>query len=153
MKKHLLLTLTLALFFVTTFIGCSKGDGIDPGNGINPGSTLVGKWRTVKTVYYENGVLDLTETTVEENSSCPDYVEFKNNGTYVTIDNDANCYSTTVESGTYNLSGSTISITSGGSTYSATVTTLTNTDLITDFTQTSSSGNVYRSVRYFKKIN
>ena len=147
MKKNLLLTLTLIV--VTTLIGCSKDDD----NNSNSSPTIVGKWRTIKFEYYTNGVLDETETIVEENSSCPDYIEFKDNGTYVVIDNNATCNSTADESGTYVYNGTTISTTSGGSTDISTVITLTNTDLKTDFTETSSGGTVFKNVGYFKKIN
>ena len=145
MKKNLLLALSIV--FVTTLIGCSN----DEDNNSSP--TIVGKWRTVKYEYYTDGVLDETVTTVEENSSCPDYIEFKDNGSYVVIDNDVNCNSTADESGTYVYNGTTISTTSGGSTDVSTVITLTNTDLKTDFTETSSGGTVFKNVGYFKKIN
>ena len=140
MKKNLLLALSIV--FVTTLIGCSN----DEDNNSSP--TIVGKWRTVKYEYYTDGVLDETETIVEENSSCPDYIEFKDNGTYVVIDNDVNCNSTADESGTYVYNGTTISTTSGGSTDVSTVITLTNTDLKTDFTETSSGGTVFKNVGY-----
>lgn len=145
MKKNLLLTLTFV--FVTTLIGCSKDEDS------NSSLKVVGKWRTVKFEYYTDGVLDQTETTVEENSSCPDYIEFKENDTYVVIDNDANCNATADENGTYVYNGTTISTTSGGSTDISTVITLTNTDLKIDFTETSSGGTVFKNVGYFKKIN
>ncbi|WP_396177281.1 lipocalin family protein [Flavobacterium sp.] len=145
MKKSLLLTLTLIL--VTTLIGCSKDDD----NNSSP--TLVGKWRTVKFEYYTNGVLDETETIVEENSTCPDYIEFKTNGTYVVINNNANCNSTADESGSYVYNGTTIATTSAGSTDTSIVISLTNTDLKIDFTETSSDGTVFKNVGYFKKIN
>ncbi len=145
MKKSLLLTLTLIL--VTTLIGCSKDDD----NNSSP--TLVGKWRTVKFEYYTNGVLDETETIVEENSTCPDYIEFKTNGTYVVINNNANCNSTADDSGTYVYNGTTIATTSAGSTDTSIVISLTNTDLKIDFTETSSNGTVFKNVGYFKKIN
>lgn len=145
MKKSLLLTLTLIL--VTTLIGCSKDDD----NNSSP--TLVGKWRTVKFEYYTNGVLDETETIVEENSTCPDYIEFKTNGTYVVINNNANCNSTADDSGTYVYNGTTIATTSAGSTDTSIVISLTNTDLKIDFTETSSDGTVFKNVGYFKKIN
>jgi len=137
----------LTLIFVTTLIGCSKDDD----NNSSP--TIVGKWRTVKFEYYTNGVLDETETTVEENSTCPDYIEFKTNGTYVVINNDANCNSTADESGTYVYNGTTISTTLGSSTDTSIVISLTNTDLKIDFTEISSDGTVYKNVGYFKKIN
>ena len=145
MKKNLLLSLSIV--FVTTLIGCSN----DEDNNSSP--TIVGKWRTVKYEYYTDGVLDGTETPIEQNSTCPDYIEFKDNGTYVVIDNDVNCNSTADESGTYVYNGTTISTTSGGSTDVSTVITLTNTDLKTDFTETSSGGTVFKNVGYFKKIN
>lgn len=145
MKKSLLLTLTLIL--VTTLIGCSKDDD----NNSSP--TLVGKWRTVKFEYYTNGVLDETETIVEENSTCPDYIEFKTNGTYAVINNNANCNSTADESGSYVYNGTTIATTSAGSTDTSIVISLTNTDLKIDFTETSSDGTVFKNVGYFKKIN
>ena len=152
--KHLLLTLTLVLFFATTFIGCNKGDGIT-GNGITPGSTVVGKWRHVKTDEYINGVFDQTYTPTGANSSCPNYIEFKNNGTYAAIEHNGNCSSyTTVEAGTYDYHDSRLSMTeSGASTTDIyTVITLTNTDLKMEQTHTSSS-TVYKIVIYLKKIN
>ena len=109
--------------------------------------------RPLKFEYYTNGVLDETVTTVEDNSTCPDYIEFKDNGTYVVINNDVNCNSTADESGTYVYNGTTISTTSGGSTDVSTVITLTNTDLKTDFTETSSDGTVFKNVASFKRIN
>ncbi len=147
MKKNLLLALSIV--FVTTLIGCSN----DEDNNSNSNPTIVGKWKNVKFEYYTNGVLDETVNVVEENSSCPDYIEYKDNGTYVVIDNDVNCNSTADESGTYVYNGTTISTTSGGSTDVSTVITLTNTDLKTDFTETSSGGTVFKNVGYFKKIN
>ena len=147
MKKKLLLTLTLIV--VTTLIGCSKDDD----NNSNSSPTIVRKWKNVKFEYYTDGVLVETETIVEENSSCPDYIEYKDNGTYVVIFNDANCNSTADENGTYVYNGTTLSNTSGGSTDISTVITLTNTDLKTDFTETSSDGTVFKNVAYFKRIN
>ena len=145
MKKNLLLALSIV--FLTTLIGCSN----DEDNNSSP--TIVGKWKNVKFEYYTDGVLVETETIVEENSSCPDYIEYKDNGTYVVIFNDANCNSTADENGTYVYNGTTLSKTSGGSTDVSTVITLTNTDLKTDFTETSSDGTVFKNVGYFKKIN
>ena len=145
MKKNLLLVLSIV--FVTTLIGCSN----DEDNNSSP--TIVGKWKNVKFEYYTDGVLVETETIVEENSSCPDYIEYKDNGTYVVIFNDANCNSTADENGTYVYNGTTLSKTSGGSTDISTVITLTNTDLKTDFTETASDGTVFKNVAYFKKIN
>ena len=145
MKKNLLLKLTFVLTLI--FTGCSHDDD----NNSNP--TIIGKWKTVKFEYYTNGVLDETVTTVEDNSTCPDYIEFKDNGTYVVINNDVNCNSTADESGTYVYNGTTISTTSAGSTDISTVILLTNTDLKTDFTETSSGGIVFKNVGYFKKIN
>ena len=147
MKKNLLLTLTLIV--VTTLIGCSKDDD----NNSNSSPTIVGKWRAVKFEYYTNGVLDQTVNVVEDNSSCPDYGEYKDNGTYVVILNDENCNSTADENGTYVYNGTTLSQTSGGSTDISTVITLTNTDLKTDFTETSSDGTVFKNVASFKRIN
>ena len=147
MKKNLLLALSIV--FVTTLIGCSN----DEDNNSNSSPTIVGKWKNVKFEYYTNGVLDETVNVVEENSSCPDYIEYKDNGTYVVIFNDANCNSTADENGTYVYNGTTLSKTSGGSTDISTVITLTNTDLKTDFTETSSDGTVFKNVAYFKKIN
>jgi hypothetical protein len=144
MKKNLLLKLTFVLTLI--FTGCSNEDD----NNSNP--TIIGKWKTVKFEYYTNGVLDETVTTVEDNSTCPDYIEFKDNGTYVVINNDVNCNSTADESGTYVYNGTTISTTSAGSTDISTVILLTNTDLKTDFTETSSGGIVFKNVGYFKKI-
>jgi len=145
MKKNVLLTLTLVL--VSTLIGCSKDDDN------NSSSSVVGKWRAVKFEYYTDGVLDETVTVVEDNSNCPDYVEYKSNGTYVVIENDANCNSTADESGTYVYNGTTLLKTSGGSTDTSIVISLTNTDLKTDFTETSSGGMVFKNVAYFKKVN
>lgn len=147
MKKNLLLSLTLII--VTTFIGCSKDDDNNP----NSSPTIVGKWRAVKFEYYTNGVLDQTVNVVEDNSNCPDYGEYKDNGTYVVILNDANCNSTADENGTYVYNGTTLSKTSGGSTDIATVITLTNTDLKTDLTETSLDGTVFKTVASLKRIN
>ncbi len=145
MKKYLLLTLTFV--FATSLIGCSNDDD-------SSSATIVGKWRTVKFDYYTNGVLDETENTVEDNSRCPDYIEYKSNGTYVVIENDATCNSTADESGTYVYNGTNITTTSNGSSDTSTVISLTSTDLKTDFTETSSfDGTEYKSVGYFKKIN
>lgn len=145
MKKYLLLS--LILFFVSTIIGCSKDN--------NSSSTIVGKWKQVKFEYYTNGVLDSTVNKVEDNSNCPDYNEFKSNETYVVIENDANCNSTADESGTYVYNGTNITFTdiSNGSTYTLTVISLTNSDLKTDFTETSTDGTVFKNIGYFKKIN
>ena len=149
MKKIFLLSLTIVL--ASTINGCSK----DEDNNTNPDSTpsLVGKWKTVKYDYYTNGVLTQTDITVENNASCPDFIEFKENGTYVEINNDANCNSTVDASGTYNYNGTSITSTSGGTTDITTVISLTSTDMKTDFTETSSNGTVFKNVGYFKKIN
>ena len=147
MKKNLLLALSIVL--VTTLIGCSKDDD----NNSNSSPTLVGKWRAVKFEYYTDGVLVETVNVVEDNINCPDYGEYKVNGTYVSILNDENCNSTAGENGTYVYNGTTISKTSGGSTDILTVITLTNTDLKTDFTETSSDGTVFKNVASFKRIN
>ena len=141
MKKKLVITLAL----VAIFSGCNNND-----EGAN--QSIVGKWRTVKFDYYINGVFDETQTTVEENSTCPDYIEFKANGTYIVIENDANCNAAADESGTYEFNGTNITTTSNGSTEILTVISLTNTDLKTDFTDSSGSAE-YKSVGYFKKIN
>lgn len=146
MKKNLLLKLTFILTLIFTG-GCSNNDD----NNSNP--TIVGKWKAVKFEYYTNGVLDETVNVVEDNTNCPDYVEFKSNGTYVSIENDANCNSTADENGTYVYNGTTIATTSAGSTNVSTVILLTNTDLKTDLTETSSGGIVYKNIGYFKKIN
>ena len=145
MKKNLLLALSFV--FVTTFIGCSN----DEDNNSSP--TIVGKWKNVKFEYYTNGVLDETVNVVEDNVNCPDYGEYKDNGTYVVILNDANCNSTVDASGTYNYNGTSITSTSGGTTDITTVISLTSTDMKTDFTETSSNGTVFKNVGYFKKIN
>ena len=137
MKKLLLLKLTFVLTLICT--GCSNDDNN------NSTTSIVGKWKTVKVEYYTNGVLDETVTTVEDNSTCPDYIEFKDNGTYVVINNDVNCNSTVdLSGGTYVYNGTTISTTLEGQTDTFTVILLTNTDLKID------SGD---TTVYFKKIN
>lgn len=145
MKKKLLVTLTLGLVLI--FTGCNKDD-----KEVSSTSSIVGKWRTVKYDYYINGVFDETETTVEENATCPDYIEFKANSTYVVIENDANCNSIADESGTYLYNGTNIITNSNGTTEISTVLSLTNTDLKVDFTESSGSAE-YKSVGYFKKVN
>ncbi|WP_298136969.1 lipocalin family protein [Flavobacterium sp.] len=143
MKKKLLVTLTL----VAILTGCNKDDEEESST-----QSIVGKWRTIKFDYYINGVFDETETTIEENSTCPDYIEFKANGTYVVIENDANCNATADESGTYEYNGTNITTISNGSTEISTVISLTKTDLKIDFTESSGAAE-YKSVGYFKKIN
>ena len=91
MKKKLLLALSLGLMI--TFTGCSSDEDSST-------TSIVGKWKSEKFDYYTNGVLDETVITVEENSSCPDYVEFKSNGTYVSIENEVNCNAKSYASGT-----------------------------------------------------
>lgn len=147
MKKNLLLTLILII--ITTLIGCSKNDD----NNSNSSPTIVGKWRSVKLEFYENDVLSLTNNYVEDNSNCPDYDEYKDNGTYVIIFNDANCNSTVSQNGTYVHNGTTLSETSGGSTIISKVITLTNTDLKIEFTENSPHGTVFKYVNYYKRIN
>lgn len=145
MKTSALITLTLVSVLI--FTSCNK-DNDDQSET----QSIVGKWRTVKFDYYVNGAFDETQTTVEENSTCPDYVEFKANDTYVVIENDANCNATADESGTYEFNGTNIITNSNGSTETSTVISLTNTDLKIDFTD-SSGGTEYKSVGYFKKVN
>lgn len=145
MKKKLLVSLTLVL--TLTFMGCSKDDG----NSSN--STIVGKWKAVKFEYYTNGVLDEEDIVVEDNSSCPDYLEYKSNGTYVSIENDASCNSITDESGSYVYNGSNITVNSGGLTAAYTVVSFTGNELKTEFTETSSDGTVFKNVAYRTKIN
>ena len=145
MKKKLLVSLTLVL--TLAFMGCSK----DENNSST--ATIVGKWKTVKGEYYTNGLLVNEEIVVEDNSNCPDYLEFKSNGTYVSIFNDASCNSTTDEIGSYIFNGTTIIINSGGFTANYTVVSFTGNELKTEFTETSSDGTVYKDVIYRTKIN
>lgn len=143
--KNLLLTLTFVLS--TIFIGCNKDDDE------SSTQSIVGKWRTEKFDYYTDGQLTETEITVEDNTTCPDYIEFKANGTYVVIENDANCNSTADESGTYVYNGTTITTNTSGSITELIVLSLTSTDLKFDFSETTSEGVVYKNVGYLKKIN
>lgn len=145
MKKNLFLTLTLVL--ATAFIGCSKDDNN------SSSSSIVGKWKTVKFEYFTDGVLVDTEIVVEDNSSCPDYLEFKSNGTYVAIENDASCNAITDESGSYLYNGATITANSGGASATYTVISFTGNELKTEFTETSSDGTVFKNVAYRTKIN
>lgn len=145
MKKNVLFTLTLVL--VTTFIGCSKDDDN------SSSSSIVGKWKAVKFEYYINGVLDNTEIVVEDNSNCPDYVEFKSNGTFIEIENDANCNASTYDSGSYVFNGTNITFNTANETTSQPVLSLTQTDMKTEFTETSIDGTVFKNVAYRKKIN
>ena len=144
MKKKLLLALSLGLMI--TFTGCSSDEDSST-------TSIVGKWKSEKFDYYTNGVLDETVITVEENSSCPDYVEFKSNGTYVSIENDVNCNATADASGTYTYNGTNIFYNSWGVTESITVISLTSSRMKYDITETSSEGIVYKTVGYLKKIN
>ena len=125
MKKYLIAVLTIA--FLATSISCSKDDDE------SSTQSIVGKWRTEKFDYYTDGQLTETEITVEDNTTCPDYIEFKANGTYVVIENDANCNSTADESGTYVYNGTTITTNSSGSLTELIVLSLTSTDLKFDF--------------------
>ncbi len=145
MKKYLIAVLTIV--FLSTNISCSSDDSNDST------SSIIGKWRAEKFDYYTNGEFDETVINVEDNTNCPDYVEFKSNDTYVSIENDANCNSTVDESGTYVYNGTTIINNSGGSTTVLTVISLTSSDLKYDFTETSSEGVSYKTVGYLKKIN
>lgn len=145
MKKKLVAILTLAL--TTTFLSCGTDDAI------TSSPSIVSKWKTVKIESYTNGVLVETTNVVEDNSACPDYVEFKSNGTYISIENDANCNSTADDSGTYVFNGTNITYVSNGSTDTLTVIELTDTDLKTDFTETTTEGIVFKNVIYFKRIN
>lgn len=145
MKKYLIVVLTIA--FLATSISCSKDDDE------SSTQSIVGKWRTEKFDYYTDGQFDETEITVEENSTCPDYIEFKANGNYESIDKDVDCVSSIDESGTYVFNGTTLTNNSNGSITIGTVKSLTTTDLKIEFTETSSEGVVYKNVGYFKKIN
>lgn len=145
MKKKLVAFLTLAL--TTTFLSCGTDDAI------TSSPSIVAKWKTVKIETYTNGVLVETTNVVEDNSACPDYVEFKSNGTYISIENDANCNSTADDSGTYVFNGTNITYISNGSSNTLTVIELTDTDLKTDLTETSTEGIVFKNVIYFKRIN
>jgi len=73
LKKLLYILLTV------TFIGCSDS----PENEVNNISiVVVDKWYLIKTVYYENNVLDDIEETKEiEVNGCRSYYEFKSDGT------------------------------------------------------------------------
>lgn len=143
MKKKVLLTLSIV--FATTFLSCSKDE--------TSTSSIVGKWRTEKFDYYVNGQFQETQITVEDNSNCPDYVEFKTNGNYESIKKDINCIASVDESGTYVFNGTTLTYNSSGSSNIVTVTSLTATDLKIEFTETSSQGAVFKNVGYFKKTN
>lgn len=144
MRKNLLLTLAV---LATTLISCSKDDDA------TSTPSIVGKWKTEKFDYYTNGQLQETEVTIEDNASCPDFIEFKANYTYVVIENNANCNSTVDETGTYVFNGTTITNNSNGSLTIGTVISLTSTDMKIDFTETSSQGIVFKNVGYFKKVN
>ena len=135
----------MTIVFATTFLSCSKDE--------TSTSSIVGKWKTEKFDYYENGQFQGTDITVEDNSNCPDYVEFKTNGSYESIEKDANCASMVDESGTYVLNGTTLTYNSSSSSNIVTVTSLTATDLKIEFIETSSQGVVFKNVGYFKKIN
>lgn len=145
MKKYLTAVLTIVM--LSTSISCSSDDD----NDSTP--TIVGKWRIEKFDYYTDGQLDETVIIVEDNSNCPDYLEFKTNDTYVFIKNDANCNSTVDESGTYVYNGTTITYITNGSATDLTVISLTSSDLKYDFTETTSEGVSYKTVGYLKKIN
>ena len=85
--------------------------------------------------------------------NCSDYVEFKSNNTYLSIENNANCNSTVDESGTYIYDGTNLTTNSNGSSETLTVMSLTSSDLKYDLTETSSGGITYKTVGYLKKIN
>ena len=140
--------LILSLFTISALVGCNNDDD----SKSTP--TLVGKWKAIKFEYYKDGVFEYTENIVDDNPTCPDYIEFKKDGSYISIENDENCNTTSDEAGVYTSNETTITTTVGGYTEVTTIISLTNTDLKTDFTETSSqSGSVYKSVGYFKKIN
>jgi hypothetical protein len=145
MKKLLLLKLTFVLTLICT--GCSNDDDN------NSTTSIVGKWRTEKFDYYTDNQFDNTEITVEENSTCPDYIEFKTNGNYESIDKDVDCVTSVDESGTYTFNGTTLTNNSNGSITTGTVTYLTTTDLKIEFIETSLGGTIFKNVGYFKKIN
>lgn len=148
MKKALLLTLTFA--FASTFTGCNKDDN----ETSTSTSSVIGKWKTVKFDYYTNGQLTDTETTVEDNINCPDNIEFKNNGTYISLDNDEDCNSVVEETGTYVFNGTTLTTDPiDDSATTVTVLLLNGTDMKIDLTETASDGTVFKNIGYFKKIN
>ena len=145
MKRRIVLALTFV--FATTFIGCSSDD-----NGTSTAS-IVGKWRTEKFDYYIDGQFEETDITVEENESCPDNIEFKSNGTYVVLDYDAACTATAEDSGTYDFNGTTVTYGAEGMLDTGTVIQLTATEMIVDFTETSSQGVEFKNVGYFKRMD
>jgi hypothetical protein len=147
MKNYLVAA--LALLSVSLFTGCSKNDD----NVATPAPTLTGKWKGVKDESYLNNTLANTENFVEDNNSCPDYIEFKSNGSYEVIEKDGDCVATVDDSGTYTFNGSILILdyTGSGST-TVKVTKLTDTELVFEASETLSNGTVKKEVEYYSKL-
>ncbi len=147
MKNYLVSA--LALLSVSLFTGCSKDDD----NVATPEPTIVGKWKAVKYEDYLNNTLVNTENAIEDNNSCPDYLDFKANAAYEYIDKDGDCVATVDDSGTYTFNGSilTLNIINDG-TYTVKVTKLTNTEIVFESTETLQNGDTKKEVEYFTKL-
>ena len=122
-KKLSILLLFLTIGFYT---GCSKSDD----NSDQPEISIVGKWKLTKYEIYTNTTLVETENYVEDNNSCPDLTEFKNDATYSEVEKDANCSITFSETGTYSYNSTTKILTTNSG--SINVLTLTNQNLTTE---------------------
>ncbi len=146
MKNYLVAA--LALLSVSLFTGCSKDDD----NVSTPEPTVTGKWKTVKFEYYENNVLTGATNVVEDNSSCPDYLEFKANAVFESIEKDGDCVASLEQSGTYTKNGSSLVLNYGPSeSQTLNLVELTDTDLVFDFTYTDSNGTT-KVKGFLKKI-
>lgn len=138
----------ISLLLIAFVLLCTACGGTD-----EPDSTsynVVGKWKHIKTEFYENNVLVDTETAVHL-ASCPNYVEFKSDNTFQSILYDSDCTMSIDEQGTYTYQNNTISTTIGGFTENLPVTTLTATEMRVTDTYVE-SGVTVKEVTYFQRL-
>ncbi len=143
MKKVLLIGLCLLV------ISCAKNDIDYPDD--TPSTLLLGKWKLVKTDFYSNDVLEETEINIQDNNTCPDYIEFKANRIRNLVSKDENCVITFTIVGqyVYNPTHQMLTITETSESFS--VINLTNTDLITEKSYTE-SGIPKKKIIYYQKV-
>ncbi|MGG7034301.1 MAG: lipocalin family protein [Flavobacterium sp.] len=142
MKKILLPVLLIGLL-----TACDKNNDDDK----KATQSLTGKWQNTKIEMYSGSELVNTETIEEENSTCPDYTEFKSDGSFLYVDMDADCEKDVDELGTYIFDGTNLKTTydEGSGTYK--ISSITASQFVLEQSETE-NGVTYKIKSYFKKL-
>jgi len=115
---------------------------------------LIGKWQTIKEEEYSGNDfkdLEYSEVNEEENNSCPDYTEFKSDGSCQTVDMDANCAHETNYIGPYTFDGTNFKITVEGESQTYKVVSLSTTEISMEEIYTEDAV-TYKHTIFFKKL-